>query len=64
MSQAQTILNTITTCYSMIIGVKLLEAINWGVMPRTPYYLRKRIIYLQYELMKKTLEYNEEILRP
>lgn len=58
------ICNMISSAWSLIIGVEILKATSWAVIPRTPFYLRKRIRYLENELIAKTCSVNEEVIRP
>lgn len=52
----------ITIC--QIIGETIMDAIYWQTLPRTPYYLRKKIQHLEYELITKTCRVNETIIIP
>ena len=54
----------IASMVNVIVANKIMDSIYWSSLPRTPYYLRKRIRYLEYELIKETCFVNEEIIRP
>jgi len=48
----------------MMIGNIIYDSLYWAILPDTPYYLRKKIRYLENRLIAVSLQVNEEIIRP
>lgn len=62
------IMNMVSGCISaavhLIVMNNLLNSIYWASVPPTPYYLKKRIKFLETKLIEQLCYTNEEIIRP
>jgi len=60
--------NKLMDCISLVvlnmIGKTIMDSLYWQLLPNTPYYLKKKIKHLEYELINKTLQTKEEIIIP
>jgi len=56
--------NLLNQAILMQIGYMLIDRLYPIINPYSPYYLRKRISYLTNQIIIKTCELNDEVIRP
>ena len=67
-SDRPSILPDVRACIALtiaeIVGRTILDVVYWSTLPKTPYYLKKKIKHLEYQLITETCKANETIIIP